>query len=141
MHFCCRKTITCSCYVTFKNGRRFEQYIMFCWNHLRGSQNIKKPHQTTIKGYTLFPMLENESCYHITMICGKFSLKKIVLWEKEWTIDKLTTTQSESRDNLTKVRPLFKLSLRGSDNSPLLIKWTLYELCSLDIVSWIWQIG
>ena len=33
--------------------------------------------------------------------------------------------------NLTKVRPLFTLLHRGSDNSPLLIvfKWTLYELC------------
>ena len=33
--------------------------------------------------------------------------------------------------NLTKVRPLFTLSYRGSDNSPLLVvfKWTLFELC------------
>ena len=33
--------------------------------------------------------------------------------------------------NLTKVRPLFTLSHRGSDNSQLQImfKWTLYELC------------
>ena len=35
------------------------------------------------------------------------------------------------RSNLTKVRPLFTLSHRGYDNSPLLIvfMWTLYELC------------
>ena len=35
------------------------------------------------------------------------------------------------RYNLTKVRPLFTLSHRGSDNSPLLIvfMWTWYELC------------
>ena len=34
--------------------------------------------------------------------------------------------------NLTKVRPLFTLSHRGSDNSRLQIvfMWTLYELCS-----------
>ena len=33
--------------------------------------------------------------------------------------------------NLTKVRPLFTLSYRGSDNSPLLVvfKGTLFELC------------
>ena len=38
--------------------------------------------------------------------------------------------------NLIKVRPLFTLSHRGSDNSPLLIvfKWTLYILCMNDVV-------
>ena len=40
--------------------------------------------------------------------------------------------------NLTKVRPLFTHSNRGSENFPLLImfKWTLFELCSLHIASW-----
>ena len=39
--------------------------------------------------------------------------------------------QSTELTNLTKVRHLFTLSHRGSDNSPLLIvfMWTLYELC------------
>ena len=55
---------------------------------------------------------------------GIFSLKSFVLN----MIGKIIVLCT---GNLTKVRPLFTLSHRGSDNSPLLIvfKWTLYELC------------
>ena len=43
------------------------------------------------------------------------------------------TQQCDVYINLTKVKPLFTVSHRGSDNSPLLtvFKWTLYEVCSL----------
>ena len=63
------------------------------------------------------------------------SLHMCLCWLLKWIFCQLPNLTgrftSISSCNLTKVRPLFTLSHRGSDNSPLLIvfKWTLYELC------------
>ena len=60
-----------------------------------------------------------------------YYISNVSWWSHNSQDSTVVELENNNEDNLTKVRPLFTLLHRGSDNSPLLIVslWTLYELC------------